>query len=197
MTLWILLRAAGIGAYVALSLAVVWGLVSSTGVITRRVSKPAGNHFHAVIGATGLALLALHMILLVLHDYLPFGPLDVLIPLRGPYRPIAVGLGVLAMYAIVLIMTTSWIKKRLSNRVWRAIHLLAVPAFMLALLHGVLAGTDTQRPAMLLLYGASGTIVVFLILVRALTYGFRPPRPAPHARASAIAERASASAPRA
>ena len=185
MILWILLRAAGIGAYVALFMAVVWGLVSTTGVVTRRVSKPAGNHFHAVVGATGLTLLALHVIILVVHEYMPFGPLDVLVPLHSSYRPIAVGLGIIAMYAIVLIMTTSWVKKRLSNRLWRDIHILAVPAFALSLLHGVLAGTDTQRTWMLLLYGSTGVFVVFLVLVRGLTWGFRPPRPAPPERARA------------
>jgi sulfoxide reductase heme-binding subunit YedZ len=183
MTLWILLRAAGIGAYVALFLAVVWGLISSTGVVSRRVSKPAGNHFHAVMGATGLTLLAIHIVLLVLHDYMPFSTLDVLVPLRATYRPVAVGFGVVAMYAMVVITTSSWIKRYLSNRLWRGIHVLAVPAFTLALLHGVFSGTDTQRPGMLLLYGVSGLVVLYLILVRALTYGFRPPRPHPPTRA--------------
>ena len=187
MTLWILLRAAGIGAYAALFLAVVWGLISSTGVVTRRVSKPAGNRFHAVMGASGLLLLAMHVVLLVVHEYMPFGVLDVIVPLRATYRPVAVGLGIVAMYAIVLIMTSSWIKKHLSTAVWRGIHVLAVPAFILALLHGVFSGTDTQRPDMLVLYGSSGIVVLFLVLVRALTYGFRPPRPAPPARARTAA----------
>ena len=189
MTLWILLRAAGIGAYVALFLAVVWGLISSTGVVTRRVSKPAGNHFHAVMGAAGLTLLAIHIVLLVLHDYMPFDPLDVLIPLRAPYRPVSVALGIVAMYAMVLIVTSSWIKKHLPKRAWRGIHLLALPAFMLVLLHGVFAGTDTQRPGMLVLYGGSGIVVLFLVLVRALTYGFRPPRPDPPGRVDPAASR--------
>src|SRR6476619_8636137 len=77
VTLWVLLRAAGIGAYVALFLSVVWGLVSTTGVITKRVSRPAGNHFHAVVAATGLVLLGAHLMLLVMHAYIPFGVLDV------------------------------------------------------------------------------------------------------------------------
>jgi hypothetical protein len=73
MTEWILLRAAGIGAYVALFLSVAWGLVSSTGVVTKRVSKPASNQFHAVVASTGLALLGVHMVLLVVDSFMPFG----------------------------------------------------------------------------------------------------------------------------
>jgi cytochrome b561 len=177
VTLWVLLRAAGIGAYVALFLSVVWGLVSTTGVITKRVTRPAGNHFHAVVAATGLVLLTLHMVLLVMHDYFPFGVLDVLVPLRGPYRVVATGLGIVAMYAMIVVTVSSWVRKFLPTRLWRDIHLLAIPAFILALLHGVFSGTDTDRPAMVALYVGSGLLVLFLVLVRGLTVGFRPPRP--------------------
>ena len=70
---WILLRAAGIGAYVALWLAVAWGLVATTGIVKRRISKPAANAFHAFVATTGLALLALHLVLLVIDTFMPFG----------------------------------------------------------------------------------------------------------------------------
>ncbi|MGZ4148516.1 MAG: ferric reductase-like transmembrane domain-containing protein [Actinomycetota bacterium] len=176
MTEWILLRAAGIGAYVALFLSVAWGLVSTTGVVTKRVSKPASNQFHAVVASTGLALLGVHMVLLVVDTFMPFGASGVLLPMHTTYRPIATSLGVLAMYATVLVVTTSWVRKQMPTATWRAIHLLAVPAFILAMLHGVFAGTDTTRPWMLTLYGISAVVTLFLVLVRALTSGYRPPR---------------------
>jgi len=184
MMTWILLRAAGVGAYVALWLAVAWGLVATTGIVKRRISKPAANAFHAFVATTGLTLLALHLVLLVVDSYMPFSVLDVLIPMRSPFRPLALSAGVIAMYAIVLLMVSSWSRSKMSTRLWRTIHLLAVPAFVLALLHGVFAGTDTQRPWMIALYGTTGIIVLFLVIVRGLTAGYRPPRPAPPARAA-------------
>jgi methionine sulfoxide reductase heme-binding subunit len=179
VTLWIWLRAAGVGGYVALWLSVVWGLISSTGLVTKRVSKPTGNHFHAVIASTGLALIGIHTTLLVFHEYMPFGLWDVLIPRRDPYRPVAIALGILAMYMAVFVTVSSWLRTRVSTGLWRGIHLLAVPAFILSLLHGVYGGTDTERPWMVALYAASGLLVLLLVLVRALSYGYRPPRPAP------------------
>jgi sulfoxide reductase heme-binding subunit YedZ len=181
--LWIWLRAAGIGAYVALFLSVMWGLVSSTGLVTKRVSKPAGNHFHAVVAATGLALLAIHLVLLVMHEYMPFDVLDVLVPMRDTYRPVAIAFGIVAMYMMVVVTVSSWARKRLSKNLWRGLHLLAAPAFMLALLHGVWSGSDTRRPWVVAMYAASGLLVLLLVLVRAFTYGYRPPRPAPPDRA--------------
>jgi DMSO/TMAO reductase YedYZ heme-binding membrane subunit len=194
VTTWILLRAAGIGAYVALWLSVTWGLVATTGVVTRRMSKPSSNHFHAFLAASGLALLAVHLVLLLVHEYMPFHTLDLLVPLRSTYRPVAIAFGIVAMYALIAIAVSSWSRKRLSNRAWRAIHLSAVPAFALTLLHGVFAGTDTARPGMFWLYAVSGVLVLFLVLVRGLTAGYRPPRPAPPARAPREGTREPASA---
>lgn len=176
MTNWVLLRAAGIGAYVALFLAVVWGVVSTTGVVTKRVSKPAANSFHAFVASVGLALLALHIGLLLIDQFMPFSPLDVVVPMRSTFRPLPIAFGVVAMYVTVAVVVSSWVRKRMSTVWWRRIHLLSVPAFVLVLLHGVFAGTDTQRPWMIALYGATGVFTLFLVLVRGLTAGYRAPR---------------------
>lgn len=184
MTTWILLRAAGVGAYVMLFMAVAWGLVATTAVVTKRVSKPAANMFHQFVATTGLVLLGVHLGILLIDAYMPFHILDLLVPMRSTFRPVAITAGVLAMYAMVAIMVSSWIRKKLSTKVWRSIHLLAVPAFTLALAHGVFSGTDTQRWWMWGMYALTGLIVVFLVIVRGLSYGYRPPRPAPPERAT-------------
>jgi sulfoxide reductase heme-binding subunit YedZ len=184
VTTWILLRAAGVGAYVMLFMAVAWGLVATTAVVTKRVSKPAANMFHQFVATTGLVLLGVHLGILLIDAYMPFHILDLLVPMRSTFRPIAITAGVLAMYATVAVMVSSWVRKKLSTKVWRSIHLLAVPAFTLALAHGVFSGTDTQRWWMWGMYALTGLIVVFLVIVRGLSYGYRPPRPAPPERAT-------------
>jgi DMSO/TMAO reductase YedYZ heme-binding membrane subunit len=185
VSIWIAIRAAGIGGYIALYLSVAWGLISTTGIVTKRIAKPSGNHFHAVIAATGLALVGVHLLLLTVHGFMPFSWLDLLVPAHAAYRPVAIAFGIVSMYAMIVVTASSWLRGRLSVKVWRAIHLLAVPTFVLALLHGVFAGTDTGRPWMLALYAGTGLSVVFLLLVRALTHGYRPPRPAAASRPAA------------
>lgn len=177
MTTWILLRAAGIGSYLMLFLAVAWGLVATTSVVTKRVSKPAANLFHAFVASTGLALLGVHMGLLLVDEFVTFSIGTLLVPMASEFRPLAVTSGVVAMYGIVTIMVTSWLRKKIGTTWWRRVHLIAVPMFTLSLAHGVFAGTDTERPFMFAMYAATGLVVVFLTIVRALTYGYRPPRP--------------------
>ena len=176
MTTWIILRAAGIGSYIALWLAVDWGLIATTSLVTKRVSKPTSTLFHGVVASAGLALLVIHLGGLLLDRFMPFGLLDLVIPMRAGYRTLAVSFGVFAMYAMVLILVTSWIRKRLGTKLWRAIHLLAIPTFTLALAHGVFAGTDSSRPWMFAIYVVTGLLTLFLVIVRGLTHGYRPPR---------------------
>ena len=187
MTNWILLRAAGIGAYVMLFLSVAWGLLATTSIVTKRVSKPSSTLFHQFTATVGVILLAVHMVLLVVDKWMPFAPLDVLVPQHSTFRPLAITAGVLAMYGMVIVLVTSWLRKPIGTKVWRAIHLLAVPAFTLALAHGVFSGTDTERWWMWGMYALTGLTVLFLVIVRGLSYGYRPPRPSPPERAKKTA----------
>lgn len=198
MTNWVVLRAAGIGAYLMLFLAVAWGLVATTTPFGRRVSKPSATLVHQFLSTCGLTLVGLHVALLLIDRFLPFSPSDVLVPMHAAYRPVAVAFGIAAMYGLVFVIVLSWLRRRVGTRWWRRSHLLAVPTFTLTLVHGVFAGTDTVRPWMWPMYLATGTIVLFLVLVRGLSAGYRPERtprpahavPATHAGRPARPERA-------
>jgi sulfoxide reductase heme-binding subunit YedZ len=189
MTTWVILRAAGIGAYVMVFLSVAWGLIATTSLIGSRVSRATATTVHQFCSTTGLALLGVHLGGLLVDSFSPFGVTDLTIPFASAYRPVAVALGIVAMYAMVAVIVLSWLRKRIGTTWWRRSHLLAVPVFAMSLVHGLLAGTDSERPAMWWLYLATGLAVVFLVLVRGLTFGFRPAR-APRPPAEARPERA-------
>ena len=176
MTTWIILRAAGVAAYVAFFLSVAWGLVSSTSLVTKRISKPTSTAFHATVASAGLAFLAIHLIGLVVDRFVPFGLSDLLVPLKSDYRPIPIASGIVATYGMVIVLVSSWVRKRVGTVWWRRLHLLAVPMFTLSLLHGLFAGSDSARPWMFGMYVVTGLITLFLVIVRGLTVGYRPTR---------------------
>jgi DMSO/TMAO reductase YedYZ heme-binding membrane subunit len=111
---------------------------------------------------------------------MPFGAAEIFIPGAASYRPAATAFGVIAMYATVVVLVTSWIRKRIGTTWWRRMHLLAVPAFVLSLAHGVFSGTDSTRPWMWWMYVVTGSAVVFLVVLRGLTAGYRPERAVRH-----------------
>jgi sulfoxide reductase heme-binding subunit YedZ len=176
VTTWNVLRAAGIGAYVMLFLSVVWGLVSTTMPFGKAISKRSATLVHQFISTCGLALLGIHLGGLLLDAFVPFSVADLLVPMRATYRPAATTIGIVAMYGTVVIIVTSWLRKPIGTKWWRRSHLLAVPVFTLALLHGLVAGSDTTRPVMWWTYVVTGLIVTFLVVVRGLTVGLRAER---------------------
>lgn len=176
MTTWIVLRAAGVGAYLMVFLSVAWGLAATTTPFGKRVSKPTAALVHQFMSTCGLFLLGIHLGGLLLDRYVPFDLADLLVPMRGTYRPVAVALGILAMYGTVVVIVLSWLRRSIGTTWWRRSHLLAVPTFTLSLLHGVFAGTDTVRPWFWWTYVATGLVVLFLVVVRGLTSGYRPER---------------------
>lgn len=179
MTTWLVLRAAGIGAYLVLFLSVVWGLVGTTSVLGKRVSKVTATNVHHYLGIAMLPLLALHLGGLLIDKFRPFGVLDLLTPLHSAFRPVAVAFGIVAMYLCVVVLLTTWAKKRLGTTWWRRFHLASTPAFTLAMVHGVWTGTDSVQPWLWWTYMITGAIVLFLVLVRGLTARERPARRAP------------------
>ena len=180
MTTWVILRSAGVGAYVMLFLSVAWGLVGTSGALGRRVSKASAVSIHRFFSTCGLLLLAIHVGGLMVDPFMPFGPAAILAPGAASYRPAATAFGVVAMYATVVVLVTSWVRTRIGTTWWRRLHLLAVPAFGLSLAHGIFAGSDSTRPWMWWMYLVTGGLVVFLVVLRGLTAGYRPQRGGRH-----------------
>jgi cytochrome b561 len=176
MTTWIVLRAAGIGAYLMLFLSIVWGLVATTSVLGKRISKASATTVHQFIATCGLVLLGLHLGGLLVDSFMPFSIGDLTIPMATSFRPVATAFGIVAMYAMVFVIVTSWLRKRIGTKWWRRTHLLAVPTFAVSMVHGIFAGTDSARPAMWWTYVGTGLVVLFLVVVRGLTASYRPPR---------------------
>jgi sulfoxide reductase heme-binding subunit YedZ len=179
---WNLIRAAGIGAFLMLWASVAWGLAATTSLFGKRVSKATSIALHQAASTAGLLLLAAHLGLLLVDRFMPFTPLDLVIPMRATYRPVGVTLGIAAIFLMVFgVLMTSWGRKLIGTKWWRRTHALSVPAFALAMMHGLMTGTDSRRPAMFWMYLGSAAIVVFLLLLRAFT--------ADRARRVAAAER--------
>lgn len=170
MITWNVLRAAGFGAYFVLFLSVALGLIGTTTLGGTRVTKQGSVGVHQFLATVGLVLLAIHLAGVALDAWIDFRTVDLFVPLlQDGFEPAATAVGIGAMYAMVVITVASWTRKRLPTRLWRATHLLAIPAFAMAMLHGIFAGTDTVRPAVFWTYLATGAIVFFLVLVRAFT----------------------------
>ena len=164
--LWYVTRTMGVAAYVALSLSVILGMLRTVArKASERISWVVDELHQFIATLTGLLVLG-HLLALKFDSFLPFSLLNLLLPFSEPYRPFAVALGVLALYGMILLLISSWLRRRIRYSWWRAIHYLSFLTFLAVTAHGWLAGSDSGEPWMRAIYAGATSAVLFLILVR-------------------------------
>lgn len=165
-TLWYLTRATAVASYVTLSLSVALGVLQSIARASRERLSWIIDESHTVLATLTGVLIAGHLVALYFDPFLPFSLLNLLAPINEPYKPLGVTFGVFALYSMVALLLSSWLRRRMSYTFWRGVHYFSFIAFALVTAHGWIAGSDSHQPWMLGLYvGASGA-VAFLVVMR-------------------------------
>jgi sulfoxide reductase heme-binding subunit YedZ len=181
---WYMTRASAIVAFALVGLTTGLGLVVTSRLGDGILGRPWVFEVHKFTSLLALAFIGLHLAVLIPDPWTDFEPMDLLLPGPSPYRPLAVAIGVLAMYGAVVAAGSFYIKEHLGRRTWRALHYASFGAFLLALLHGLYAGTDSGEPWMRLTYFVTGMIIFFLIVFRILAAPL--PRARPNGNSKAL-----------
>ncbi|HUQ16821.1 MAG TPA: ferric reductase-like transmembrane domain-containing protein [Candidatus Saccharimonadales bacterium] len=146
LLIWIIARAAGLASYAALCLAVLSGIALRTSVLDFLAKNRALRALHDWVSWLWIPLGALHVVALLLDRTARIGPADLLIPFGVSYGAIAIGLGTISFDLILIIVVSSWLRRRMSDRIWRWIHRSSYVAFVTLFLHAALSGTDFNAP---------------------------------------------------
>jgi predicted ferric reductase len=156
----------GLTAFVALALDVILGLLLSTRMANRLFAKGVAVELHRWLSPLVLALALGHGLLLLADGYIRFDALAVLVPFASPYRPLAVGLGVIAGYLAVVVHASFALRKTIGARTWRRLHYLSFVALIGAAAHALLAGSDVGSVWVRSLYAVPLAIAVGLAAMR-------------------------------
>lgn len=163
---WVASRITAMLAYGALAASTIYGLGMTTRLLDRISRRLVSDTLHESLSFWGLLLGASHALLLLLDTYIGFSWDSILIPFVAPWRPLAVGLGSIALYLLILLVVTSKARRFIGLRLWRVIHLLAFVAFGLITAHGFLAGTESTLPWAKVIYVTAAALVAFFTGVR-------------------------------
>jgi predicted ferric reductase len=163
---WHLVRSAGITAYLLLTAATGWGLLVSTGAIRDWSPGSLSTMLHNTLSYLALSLGGIHAVLLLWDKYYTYTLGDILIPFTGPYRPEVVGLGTLALWLLAVITFSFLFKRRIGYKNWKRLHYTSYAAYILVTLHGLFAGTDSDRLGFRLLIGLCVLAVTVLFAIR-------------------------------
>lgn len=168
---WLASRSAGIVAFVLIAASVVLGLFMAAGIWKRPGLKRDLLKVHQHLALAGLAMIGLHGVCLLGDSWLKPGVVGIAVPLAIPYRPLWVGLGILAGYLAALLGPTYFVRRRIGTRRWRTIHRATVAVYVLAVAHALGSGTDGASSWFTALVVLSAAPIVLLLAAR-----YRPAR---------------------
>ncbi|WP_328338582.1 cytochrome b/b6 domain-containing protein [Streptomyces violaceus] len=168
---------AGVLSLVCLSCSVIWGLVAQDRVLLDARRRILAQAVHRTTAVASIVFLLVHIgVKLALSHtswvaaVVPFGLL-----LTGEEavtgRAFLIGLGTLASMLMIFVGVTGALRNRFASPApvaarWRAMHMLAYPAWCAALVHGLYAGR-AAKPIFVILYCLSLVAVAGALALRA------------------------------
>lgn len=158
--IWYAERAAGVVSYVLVTVLVVLGLALSNRVRTRRWPMFAIQDVHRFVGILAAVFIALHVSLLAVDSFMPISIGQILVPFTATYRPLATGLGTVALELLVAVAIANALQRRIPFRLWRGIHYAGFAVWGAATVHGLTAGSDRHDVWLLALYLVAVTAVL-------------------------------------
>jgi len=165
---WYVARASGLVAFALLTSTVALGLVMSGRARLRRWPRFAVEDVHRFASLLTWSFVSVHALALLTDSYLTFSFADLVVPGVAPYRPLDTALGVVAAELLAALALANLLRPRLPYRAWRRTHYLNFAVWLLALAHGVTAGSDSDTVWALSLYVLSASLVAGLTAWRIL-----------------------------
>lgn len=176
---WYLSRATAIVAFVILWFSMAWGLLLTGRLAQFWPNTAVARDLHEFTSLLGLGIGFFHGVILMGDHYIHFSLVQVLLPFStSAYKPLWVGLGQVTFYLWMILIITHYVRSRIGKRAWRLIHYGSFLAFILAMIHGLMSGSDAQIWWMQLIYWISGASLLFLSIYR-IVFTFEQKRQQP------------------
>ncbi|MEW8986988.1 MAG: ferric reductase-like transmembrane domain-containing protein [Bacillus sp. (in: firmicutes)] len=167
LSTWNLIRVSGFLSYFLLTFAIAAGLMNR--LLCFQKQKPLMIELHKISGWTGMLTIIFHISLLLVDEYVPYSISDIVIPFSADNDPVFSGMGTISLYLFLVTFATSdFLMKKLGRTLWKKIHFLVIPAWILMVLHGIFIGTDTSQTWAAFVYVGSIILIMLLLTFRYL-----------------------------
>ncbi|NEC91945.1 ferric reductase-like transmembrane domain-containing protein [Streptomyces sp. SID12501] len=168
---------AGVLSLVALSCSVIWGLVATDRVFLNTRQRLIAQAVHRTTAVSSVAFLLLHVSVKLALDHVTL--IAALIPFSLGVTGTSglIGMGSMAGLLMIFTAVTGALRSRFASPApvaarWRAMHMLAYPAWCFALVHGLYAGRQA-KPVFTILYSLCLVAVIAALALRSAPRPFK------------------------
>jgi sulfoxide reductase heme-binding subunit YedZ len=172
---WLTSRAAGTAALLFASASVLVGAMRAGGMAGANVS---GNRrrlelgiVHETLGLACIAAVLIHGFVLLGDNFMKPSFGDIAIPFYGPFEPRFNGIGIIAGYVFIALGLTYYVRERIGESRWTALHRLVVLAWLASIVHTMGEGTDRHLVWFKLLLVIPGVAALLVFLSRVARRG--------------------------
>ncbi|MFJ4786278.1 cytochrome b/b6 domain-containing protein [Streptomyces sp. NPDC088794] len=162
---------AGVLCLVSLSCSVIWGLVAQDRILLNTRQRIIGQAVHRTTAVASIAFLLLHITTKIALDHTQL--IAALVPFSLGVSGSAglIGMGSLAGLLMIFVGITGALRSQFAAPApvaarWRAMHMLAYPAWGLSLVHGLYAGR-AAKPQFTIMYSLCLIAVIVALALRA------------------------------
>ncbi len=181
-TLWYMARGTGFVAVIMLTISVALGIVTTMRWSSLRWPRFVTATLHKNISLLSVVFLGIHIASTLFDSVSPVHLLNAIVPFTGKYRPLGIGLGVVAIDLLAALVVTSLLRQRIGYRIWRAVHWSAYACWPVAMLHGFESGSDASTGWARLVYITCAALVTAAVAWRVTAALRQPAPPAPPTR---------------
>lgn len=160
-------------AFVSMSL--LWFSMAFGLTITNKMARlwpgaPTAFAVHEFFSLLGLAFAVFHGLVLLGDHFINFTFAQIAIPFAtNNFKPLWVGIGQISFYVWAIVTFSFYIRSRIGQKTWRALHFASFLTYVAALAHGLMSGTDTSTLWAQWYYWISGGSLLFLLMYRVIT----------------------------
>ena len=159
---WYIARASGLVGFVLLYLSIFLGLTIRVSFLRKIFAPLYAMQGHCWIAFQATLFALIHGVVLIFDKFLNFKLVEVFIPYASHYKPGLVALGTISFYLMVILTASSYGRKYISPKLWRALHFLNIFLYIFVIAHAYLLGTDLQNPIFRNIFVYAN---IFLILI--------------------------------
>lgn len=166
---WYISRATGILAFLLLYIVIFSGLIIRMPVFSKIMLPANSLKIHEWLSIQSLVFVFVHGGILLLDKYVNYRIEDILIPFYNGQNSKELAFGILAMYLMLLLIITSYIKKFIGYKIWRTVHFLNIILYVLVVWHALYLGTDLQTGIFRWIFIGINLALVILMAVNIAT----------------------------
>lgn len=146
--IWYLSRSAGLLAFIFLWLTVFLGLAIRNPILKKVIGPIYSCGLHCYISAIAVFWALVHGTSFLFHGSFSLGIKDIAIPFYSETTLVNtnyLALGIMALYAMIIMIITSYLRNHIQHWLWRVLHFLNPLAFIFVVVHGHMNGTDMKN----------------------------------------------------